>query len=234
MNLLPREFPTGRWGEQFDIGVVDGLLEAAMTANDCVQAFAAAYLAESVSNQQIRDAELVGERSGSFGVRAASASERYSASTDHFDALLRQWARHALHLARISTAVLHRLCTQRGARISAEHLRLADVVAVSTLYVTPQMLAAPPLATAMTGIDEVSRALLASAYNRAFAALRVARDHQAPPEVFDQDLPEVEESITAFGLLELAEALHDYGANTLWEIFVLTSSDTTTKSTLGG
>lgn len=234
MNLLPRELPTGRWGEQFDSGVVDGMLEAAMTANDCVLAFAGAYLAEFASERQVRDAELVGERSGSFGVRAASASERHSASTEHFDELLRQWTRQALHLARISAAVLYSLCTEHREPVSAEQLRLADVVAVSTLYDTPQILAAPHPALGRTSIDEVSRSMLDAAYQQASGALRVARGHQAPPAVFDHDLPEVEESITAFGLLELAEALHDYGANALWAVSVLTSSEITTTSMLDG
>ncbi|MEV0132622.1 hypothetical protein AB0H83_29700 [Dactylosporangium sp. NPDC050688] len=186
-----------------------------MTANDCVQAFAAAHHAEFASNQQIHDAELVGERTGSAGVRAASASERYSAITDYADALLRLWARQALHLARIAAAVAHTLHTG-DARIGADNLRLADVAAVSTLYVTPHLLAAPPFPADNPSLDAPTAASLAAAHQRVSAALRVAGEHNTPPHVFDADLPDIKESITALGLLDLAEALHDYGAHALW------------------
>ncbi|GAB3832526.1 hypothetical protein GCM10027610_024820 [Dactylosporangium cerinum] len=81
MNLLPRELTTGRWGLQLDIGVPGGLLEAASTANDGVQAFAAAHLADYCSNQQLLDAELAGDRGTCVGVKRCTRRKTVTWST---------------------------------------------------------------------------------------------------------------------------------------------------------
>ncbi|MGI5243218.1 hypothetical protein [Dactylosporangium sp. CA-139066] len=220
MDLLARELPTGWWGRDYEAGVVDGILEAATTANGCVQAFAAAYHAESAGNQEIQEALLAAERSVTAGIRRAAAIERYGALTSYSDALLRAWARIALHLTRVTTTAWHLQAADRAAATDGSQAWLREVEPVSALYATPPRLLRslapmPPSPGDATDDWDAERDLHMS-YQRIVDAVQIGHAHRTPPELFDHELPGEYDAVAGLGLLDLAEALHDYGAQSLW------------------
>lgn len=220
MDLLARELPTGWWGENFEASVVDGLLEAAIAANRCVQAFAAAYHAESAGDQEIKDARLAAERGVTAGIRHAAAVEHYGALASYSDALLRAWVRMALHLARVTTTAWRLQDEDRAAAPDGTQRWLQEIEPVSALYATPpqllESLAPMPPSPGDATDDWGTEGDLHTSYQHIVDAVQIGHTHRTPPELFDRDLPGEHDAIAGLGLLDLAEALHDYGARLLW------------------
>jgi hypothetical protein len=227
MDLLARELPTGRWGEQYETGVVDGLLETALVVNACVQAFASAYHAESAGGQEVEAARLTAERGVTAGVRQASAVQRFGVVAEYSEALLQEWARMALHLARVTTTAWRLHADEPPAAATGGQRWLRDIEPVSALYSSRspllRSLALEPV-PGRTGADNGPGPDLGTSYQAIVDAVNIGLAHRTPPELFDRNLSGDHDAVVGLGLLDLAIALHDYGAQVLWLLAARTTA----------
>ena len=243
MELIRRELPSGCFGQRFEPGLVDGLLNAAMTANDCVEAVAAAIAGEDRTMRQVEEARLAVERGRGTGVREGSASVRYGVACDGYEGLAREWARQAWHLARSAAGALRAVQADPAAAVTAAQVGLGEIMPVSRLYADPWLLPSPSIAVNLdlladdcagsaapatsgeTGDDEWAAGLWVR-YWGVVEAVRYGATHAGDIRLVDEVLdPAARQSVFDANLQSVAGALHDYGAAALWQLAALTAPE---------
>lgn len=224
---------------------MDGLLEAAMTTNDCVEAVVAAMAAEERALRDLREGQVAGERGHGAGVREASASFRYGVAIVGYEDLVRQWAQQALHLARTAAGALRSVQADPAAVVAAAQVGFGDIMAVSRLYADLRLLPSPvgtdggdatelraahgsatsgPATQAHGDRDDDPASELRAAYGRVVRAVAMGVEHNCGDvRIVDAVVdPDAKRSVFDAYLREVAGALHDYGASALWRVAVMT------------